>query len=245
MKFVLFVNRFVTTVPSWVNEKKPSVNVNKSVWLSTFLCNVIFFAVGISGCLAFSDHLIGPATGLCKAACNGISSCPTVYGNVTCANSIMQIFTSNQNTPSVIASNKYASFIMQLSVYLFPVVAILSSIPVYSIVIKYNCMENGFSKTFSTFWGVIFPWLIALPLCHQPNALNQFITFSSLIFVSFTDFVIPWALYIWYEMLVEDAYSIIYFLLCIYFICIVFFEFFEFFAYAYYSSDDFGFSRPF
>jgi hypothetical protein len=30
----------------------------------------------------------------------------------------------------------------------------------------------------------------------QPNALNQFISFSSLIFVSFTDFVVPWCLYI-------------------------------------------------
>ena len=75
---------------------------------------------------------------------------------------------------------------MQLSVYLFPVVAVLSSIPVFSIVIKYNMLENGFGHGFSFFWGVIFPWVVALPLLYQPDALNQFITFSSLIFVSCT-----------------------------------------------------------
>lgn len=37
---------------------------------------------------------------------------------------------------------------------------------------------------------------MALPLLYQPNALSQFITFSSLIFVSFTDFIVPWGLYI-------------------------------------------------
>ena len=27
-------------------------------------------------------------------------------------------------------------------------------------------------------WGVIFPWIIALPLLYMPDSLNQFITFS-------------------------------------------------------------------
>ena len=54
---------------------------------------------------------------------------------------------------------------------------------------RYNVMENGFSHAFGFFWGVVFPWVVALPLLYQPNALNQFIGFSSLIFVSFTDFM--------------------------------------------------------
>ena len=52
------------------------------------------------------------------------------------------------------------------------------------------------SKRLAAAWGVLFPWIVALPLLYQPNALNQFITFSSLVFVSFTDFIIPWSLYI-------------------------------------------------
>ena len=51
--------------------------------------------------------------------------------------------------------------------------------------------ENGFGATFGFLWGVLFPWLAALPLLYQPNALNQFINFSSLVFVSFTDFIVP------------------------------------------------------
>ena len=75
-------------------------------------------------------------------------------------------------------------------------VAILSSIPVFSIVIKYNCIENGFSTKFSNFWGVLFPWIAAAPLLYQPGALATIINFSSLFFVSFTDFIVPWCLYI-------------------------------------------------
>merc|ERR1711970_255413 len=79
---------------------------------------------------------------------------------------------------------------------MFPVVAVISSIPVFSIVIKYNMIENNWSKSCSYLWGVIFPWVFAFPLLYMPNVLAQFVNFTSLIFVSFTDFIVPWALYI-------------------------------------------------
>jgi len=50
--------------------------------------------------------------------------------------------------------------------------------------------------TFSFLWGVVFPWIVSLPLINQPDALNNFISYSSLIFVSVTDFVLPLCLYI-------------------------------------------------
>jgi len=55
---VLFNFGFVTTIPSWVNEKKPSVSINKSVWFSTFMCNVIFFFIGIPGAMVFQYILL-------------------------------------------------------------------------------------------------------------------------------------------------------------------------------------------
>ncbi|EDQ86967.1 uncharacterized protein MONBRDRAFT_27795 [Monosiga brevicollis MX1] len=182
---VLFNYGFVTTVPSFINEKKPHVSVNKVTWVATFICVVVFMVMGLPGAFAFRRHLAGPATGVCEADPTGAK----------CASSLMDIFTTEGLAPAVLSENRVASGIMQTSVYLFPIVAILSSIPVFSIVIKYNMLENGFSKGFSSFWGVIFPWVVALPLLYQPDALNQFITFSSLIFVSFTDFIVPWALY--------------------------------------------------
>lgn len=64
---ILFNFGFVTTVPSWVNEKKPNVSVNKTVWLSTLLCNIVFFLVGIPGAMGFQKYLAGPATGNCES----------------------------------------------------------------------------------------------------------------------------------------------------------------------------------
>jgi hypothetical protein len=90
---------------------------------------------------------------------------------------------------------------MWSQVYLFPIVAIVSSIPVFSIVIKYNCIENGWTPRAAVLWGVVFPWIVAIPLLYQPNALNQFINFSSLFFVSFTDFIVPWALCVTCQLL--------------------------------------------
>lgn len=132
----------------------------------------------------------------------------------------MNVFTTKAMVPRALKHGA-ANWVLQTSVYLFPPCAVMSSIPVcsvvkttaeyschsvfctnlhlsqvFSIIIKYNCVENGFSHKFAFVWGVLFPWIVALPLLYQPDALNQFITYSSLIFVSFTDFIVPWALYI-------------------------------------------------
>eukprot|EP00049_Salpingoeca_infusionum_P013279 m.247901 g.247901 ORF g.247901 m.247901 type:complete len:614 (-) comp15402_c1_seq1:776-2617(-) len=178
---ILFNFGFVTTVPSWVNEKKAAVSVNKVVWLSTFLCCSIFFLMGVPPAMAFQQHLAGPATGSCDSP--------------PCAQDLMGLYTSDL-APQTLQNSHAMHTILLVSVYLFPVAAVLSSIPVFSIVIKYNCIENGWSKRAAFVWGVLFPWIVAIPLLYQPDALNQFITFSSLIFVSFTDFIVPWGLYI-------------------------------------------------
>ena len=44
-------------------------------------------------------------------------------------------------------------------------------------------------------WGVLFPWGAALPLLYMPDVLAQVVNFTSLVFVSFTDFIVPFALY--------------------------------------------------
>ena len=79
---------FVTTVPSWVNEKRPEVSVNKTLWSATFLCNCIFFLMGIPGAMAYQAILAGPATGQCENGANG------------CATSIMSIYTNSLWSPA-------------------------------------------------------------------------------------------------------------------------------------------------
>jgi hypothetical protein len=190
---ILFNFGFVTTVPSWVNEKRPRVSTNYVLWISTFMCVVIFFVVGLPGAFAFSDVMQGPVTNTCNRQSNPDS--PFYDPSFNCPNDMLQLLTDESLIPSS-WSSPAAKVVLKTSVYLFPVVAVVSSIPVFSIVIKYNMVENGFSKTTAFLWGVIFPWLIGFPLLYMPNVLGQFVNFTSLVFVSFTDFIVPWALYI-------------------------------------------------
>jgi len=64
----------------------------------------------------------------------------------------------------------------QITTYSFPFIAFLSSIPVYSIVVRYNLLESNFcSKGWANFWGVCFPWLLSIPvrLCYKlPHSLT-------------------------------------------------------------------------
>lgn len=43
---VIFMSAFVTSIPSWVNEKKPHVSINKSIWSSTLTSNFIKLSFG-------------------------------------------------------------------------------------------------------------------------------------------------------------------------------------------------------
>jgi hypothetical protein len=197
-------------VRSWVNEKRPGVSVNHAVWASTFLCVVVFFAIGIPGAMAFQDYLAGPVTGSCKAlpdtdckgslmevltdpvlspkilVCHGscmhhsfihcfIHSGTVCIGNPTlspvCQRAVedslllshsptppppfvicrpknsslcipsgpltQAIFRSRTDVPCRLKYNNAVTRNMMVwSVYLFPIVATMSSIPVFSIVVK-------------------------------------------------------------------------------------------------------------
>jgi hypothetical protein len=52
---VIFGFTYVVTVPSWCNEKRENVSVNRVIWLSTLFSCIIFLAVGILGAWAYSD----------------------------------------------------------------------------------------------------------------------------------------------------------------------------------------------
>ena len=183
---ILFNFGFVTTVPSWVNEKKPSTRVNSALWSSTTLCVVIYILMGIPAALAFAPSLKGGVTGTCERQ--------QLDHSFDCADDLMQLFTQPEIAPW--RSSRGATLLLQGSVYLFPIVAVVSSIPVFSIVIKYNLVENGMSPRLGFLWGVVFPWVVAFPLVYMPDVLAQIINLSSLVFVSFTDFVVPFSLYV-------------------------------------------------
>ena len=52
---VIFNFAFCVTVPSWLNEKAPGVDVNRVFWTSTVASTLLYAAVGILGAAAFPN----------------------------------------------------------------------------------------------------------------------------------------------------------------------------------------------
>jgi len=50
---VIFMSAFVTTIPSWVNEKQPHVGINKSIWSSTLTSNFIKLSFGYLAAITY------------------------------------------------------------------------------------------------------------------------------------------------------------------------------------------------
>lgn len=183
---VLFNFGFVTTVPSWINEKTKGVSVNKTLWYSTTFSLVVFIILGILGALAFPGELAGPATNTCQRKVLNMGGCASSLSTALEEGAFNNFLVQH---PAFEGATRF-------SVYLFTLTAVMSGIPIFSIVIKYNMVENGFSDRFGFWWGVIFPWVVGFPLSYMPNVLSTLLNISSLVFVAFTDFVVPWALYV-------------------------------------------------
>jgi hypothetical protein len=86
--------------------------------------------------------------------------------------------------------------IVHVSVYLFPIVVLLSSIPVYSIIIRYNLIESGLcGKNWANVWAVLFPWVFSVPF-YTGSGLSNIISWVGLFVNGFINFVIPLLFYI-------------------------------------------------
>lgn len=84
----------------------------------------------------------------------------------------------------------------KLVVYIFPIVGFASSIPVYSIIVRYNLLENQIcSKKWANFWAVLLPWIIVIPF-YSGGYLNYFINWSTIIVNNLVNFIIPPIMYL-------------------------------------------------
>ncbi|EKX51097.1 hypothetical protein GUITHDRAFT_103016 [Guillardia theta CCMP2712] len=61
--------RFIVMVPSWLNEKRRDVSVNKTIWTSTALSTVLYIIVGLLGGLAY-DQIQGNFLNSLASHCN-------------------------------------------------------------------------------------------------------------------------------------------------------------------------------
>jgi hypothetical protein len=81
-------------------------------------------------------------------------------------------FLSGQDLLAAVSASPVSNAASIAASYLFPIVALLSGIPVFSIIVRYNLMENGTSKLWANFWAVFFPWAAALCV-YSGSLLND------------------------------------------------------------------------
>jgi len=100
------------------------------------------------------------------------------------------------NLLSAIDSDPQAGIVSTISVFLFPISVVATSIPIYSIIVRYNLLENKIcSKPMANFIGVILPWLVTIPF-YTGQGLQNVINWSSLISGGIINFIIPFWIYV-------------------------------------------------
>ncbi|KAI9207136.1 uncharacterized protein BJ171DRAFT_596728 [Polychytrium aggregatum] len=148
---------FIITVPSWVNAKKMTVNIQTTLWSSTILSATVYILVGWIPALAFAI----PA--------NGASFLSVLENSGSILNSIVA--------------------------YAFIIMVLVSSIPIFFYISRENLVQNGIcSPKRASYFTHVAPWIVAIPMLTGSWMLNL-TTWSSLLFVSVANFIIPLVIY--------------------------------------------------
>ena len=105
-------------------------------------------------------------------------------------------------------STPETSTIAQIATYLFPWAALVSGIPIYSIIIRYNLIENNIcTKPWANFWSIIFPWVSAFCLMSG-NLLNTALNWGSILTTIPLNLMLPAYLYIVAKQRIKDRRNI-------------------------------------
>ena len=99
----------------------------------------------------------------------------------------------NQSLFTVI--DDFGGTIGKISVYLYPIIQNITSIPVFCIIIRYNLQNSGLSKYVSNFISIIVPWLLAVPL-FTGSGFTNLCDFTGIILGSVVNFILPPCLYL-------------------------------------------------
>eukprot|EP00484_Ammonia_sp_Unknown_P025057 CAMPEP_0197043644 /NCGR_PEP_ID=MMETSP1384-20130603/19864_1 /TAXON_ID=29189 /ORGANISM="Ammonia sp." /LENGTH=332 /DNA_ID=CAMNT_0042474973 /DNA_START=25 /DNA_END=1020 /DNA_ORIENTATION=+ len=102
---------------------------------------------------------------------------------------------SNDNQSLFTVIDDYGGRIGKISVYLYPIIQNITSIPVFCIIIRYNLQNSGLSKYVSNFLSIIVPWLLAVPL-FTGSGFTNLCDFTGIVLGSFVNFILPPYLYL-------------------------------------------------
>jgi hypothetical protein len=105
-------------------------------------------------------------------------------------------FPANGDILSVINNSKESNAFDRVLVYLFPLMVLATTIPVFSIIVRYNLLQNKvFPKGISNFVAVVLPWLVVIPFLTG-DGLNNILNWGTLVFSSVANFIIPFVVYL-------------------------------------------------
>ncbi|KAG9297692.1 hypothetical protein G9A89_011207 [Geosiphon pyriformis] len=101
----------------------------------------------------------------------------------------------NSNIIAAINESNERSVVSITTTYLFHFAVLITSIPVFTIVVRYNLLRGGYcGKGTATFLSTVLPWIIVIPF-QTGSWLNALMNWSSLIFTSSSNFLLPFYLF--------------------------------------------------
>ncbi|KAG0015994.1 hypothetical protein BGZ80_009500 [Entomortierella chlamydospora] len=170
----------------------PAVGSDISQTFGTILFNYAFITTVPSWANAKQ-----PNVSIHKTVGWGVGITTTIYVAIAILGGMAFQIPSNSSLIQAITSSPDVSVLSQITGYTFPIAALITSIPINIIVIRYNLIQSG---ACNMLWANIFsgllPWLVAIP-CMTGSGLTAVINWSSLILVSAANFIIPFILYIY------------------------------------------------
>jgi hypothetical protein len=121
-------------------------------------------------------------------------------------------FTGTMDLLSAMAQSKSGSpFLSGLAMYSFPCICLIPSIPVFSIIVRYNLVASGAfgagesGARLAQLIGGVLPWCLSV-LFYTGAGLQTVMNWTSLLFGCFIDFVVPCMILVRAAEMVEERW---------------------------------------
>eukprot|EP00899_Mesostigma_viride_P024529 jgi/Mesvir1/5260/Mv15376-RA.2 len=158
----------------------------------------------VLGVIAFNYCFVTTIPSWVNRKKRGVDEDSSVMGSVMLSSSMFLLvglwggltLVLSDNTDLLDVLSKEPSLLSALAVYLFPVVVNLAGIPVLSIIVRDNLVQEGiFSHRWASIISNLFPWLCTLPF-YTGQGFQNLINWTGLLTLGVVNFVIPLAMFI-------------------------------------------------
>jgi hypothetical protein len=168
----------------------PAIGPNQTIVLGQIMANYGFVTTVPSWC---SEKK--PDVSVNKSIWGAALIATTTFFVLGYFGALSYTFPPDGDILSVINNSPESNGFDKALVYLFPLMVLATTIPVFSIIVRYNLLQNKvFPKGLSNFIAVVLPWLVVIPFLTG-NGLNAIINWGALVFASVANFIIPFLVY--------------------------------------------------